>query len=123
MDAGSRFRLGWKEKPSTASLPITKRTVAQYAATASNCSSASYALARTNMSANRPFRYPISSLARGRCYYWKVTLTDIAGYSVTAKSGYVRRASAVDPSIDVSFPVPGAFTDAPPADAYTLTWE
>jgi D-alanyl-D-alanine carboxypeptidase len=119
-DAGSRFRLGWKEKPSTASLPITKRTVAQYAATSGNCSSASYALAWTNTTANRPFRYPLTGLATGHCYYWKVTLTDIGGYSVTAKSGYVRR-TAADPNIDVSFPVPGAFTDAPPAD-YTLDW-
>ena len=47
VDAGSRFRIGWKEKPSTASLPITKRTVAQYAATAGNCATASYALAST----------------------------------------------------------------------------
>lgn len=37
-------------------------------------------------------------------------------------AGYVWRPPASDPGLDVLFPVPGAFTDAPPAASYTLKW-
>lgn len=123
LTVGSRFRLGWVEKPASGA-PIIKRAVAQYTASApgGGCAKASHALAWTNTSANRPFRYPLKGLAAGSCYYWTVTLTDIYGYSTKARSGYVSRPPASDPGLDVLFPVPGAFTDAPPVASYTLKW-
>lgn len=120
---GSGFRIGWIETAAPG-IPIVSRTVTQYEASASDgqCGSASYALSSTDTAANRPFRHAVTGLLPGTCYYWVVRLTDLDGLSATARSGYVRRSTPADPSLDVIFPALGALSDAPPAETYAIRW-
>jgi D-alanyl-D-alanine carboxypeptidase len=120
---GTRFRLGWTETaPATA--PIVSRKIVQYGGSlpaSGVCSKASFSVRWTNTSANSPYRFPISGLAAGTCYYWVVTLKDVNGLAASARSGYVLAKRASNPSVGIIFPAPGALTDAYSTIA-TLTW-
>jgi D-alanyl-D-alanine carboxypeptidase len=120
---GARFRLGWTESaPSTA--PIIARKIVEYGGSlpaSGSCAKASFSLRWSNTGANPPYRFPISGVSAGTCYYWVVTLTDVNGLAASARSGYVLGKPASDPSVGITFPAPGALTDGA-SSSYTLSW-
>jgi LAS superfamily LD-carboxypeptidase LdcB len=120
---GARFRLGWTESAPLIA-PIVARRVVEYGGSlpaTGGCAKAGFSVRWTNTSANPVARFQISDLASGTCYYWVVTLTDVNGHKASARSGYVLAKPASDPSVGITFPAPGAMSDAA-FPSYTITW-
>ena len=88
-----RYRFGWTEAD-TAGL-IFSRVVSLYVADpgAAGCAAATYTLAWTDETSNRPNTFPIVDLSAGRCAYLELTATDSHGGSVTARSSPAARCS------------------------------
>jgi zinc D-Ala-D-Ala carboxypeptidase len=120
---GARFRLAWTES-APAIAPIVARRIVEYGGALpanGGCAKSSFSARWTNTSANPPYRFQISDLAAGTCYYWVVTLTDVNGLKARAHSGYVLGKPASDPSVGITFPAPGGLSDAV-SPSYTISW-
>jgi LAS superfamily LD-carboxypeptidase LdcB len=120
-----RFRFGWTE--SDAAGLIFRRVVSLYLGDpgAPSCDTATYTLAWTDETSNRPDTFPIVDLTAGRCAYLELTATDSHGGSATARSGYVRAADAAptEPRLDFSLPAAGATTVVSGTGYYRIAWD
>lgn len=120
-----RFRFGWTE--ANASGLIFQRAVSLYAgqAGAPTCDAATYTLAWTDETSNRPGTFPIVDLTAGRCAYLEVTASDSHGGSATARSGFVRAAdpAPAEPRVDFSLPAIGATTVVSGTGYYRVAWD
>lgn len=121
----NRFRFGWTE--SDAEGLIFSRAASLYTGDAgpSGCDAASYTLAWTDETSNRPATFPIVDLTAGRCAYLELTATDSHGASVSARSGFIRAidAGAGGPRLDFSMPATGAPTVVSGIGFYKIAWD
>ena len=121
----NRFRFGWTESD-TAGL-IFSRVASLHVgdAGAPDCDAASYTIAWTDDTSNRPGTFPIADLTAGRCAYLELTATDSHGASVTARSGFVRAVDAASggPRLDFSLPAAGAPTVVSGTGFYKIAWD
>jgi D-alanyl-D-alanine carboxypeptidase len=118
---GSALRLSWIES-AVWSVPIVSRRVVTYAGVPRDgqCSTAKYSAVSTEAASDPPGRFTVSGLVAGRCYYWTVRVTDVAGASSTARSLTIRVGNT-DPTGAFIFPRAGGASDGPPG-AFTLSW-
>jgi len=120
-----RFRFGWTE--SDAAGLIFSRVVSLYVADPGGgaCNAATYTLAWTDETSNRPDTFPIVNLGAGSCAYLELTATDSHGGSATARSGFVRAADAApsEPRLDFSLPALGAATVVSGTGYYRVAWD
>ncbi|HYN68742.1 MAG TPA: M15 family metallopeptidase [Candidatus Eisenbacteria bacterium] len=90
-----------------------------------SCDAATYSLAWTDATSNRPASFPIVDLTAGRCAYLELTATDSHGGSATARSGFVRAAGPEpgEPHLDFSLPASGASTVVSGTGYYRIAWD